>query len=192
MDVWLSYSSLSRDPVPTPIAETSLTAFSESTTEISVDKTQLARDKSRDLLPAATQAMPEFLLRQRWYPAKEAGRPQVAIDAWLPFAVGGLEAAVAVWRGTPPGQAAIHIFAPVVLVPAGEADPAETGTRLPTNESEGKSGGDQAIVEAFSQDAFVHAWIDLLLGSGGLAAQPNLRAETTRLSGEAGIKPDAN
>src|ERR1041384_3284864 len=132
MAVWLGYSSLSRDPVPSPIAETSLTASSESTTEISGDKTQLARDKSRDLLTAATQAMPELLLRQRWYPAREAGRPQVAIDAWLPFAVGGLEAAVAVWRVTPPGQAAIHIFAPVAVVPAGDAGPAQTVARRAT------------------------------------------------------------
>ena len=141
MAVWLGYSSVSRDPVPSPEAETSLTTSSESTTEIRGDKTQQARDKSRDLRTAATQAMPEFLLRQRWYPAKEADRPQVAIDAWLPFAVGGLEAAIAVWRVTPPGQAAIHIFAPVALVPAGEADPADMIARLPTaNETEGKSG----------------------------------------------------
>ena len=137
--------------------------------------------------------MPEFLLGQRWYAAKDAGRPQVAIDTWLPCAVGELETAVAVWRVTPPGHAAIHIFAPVAVVPAGDADPAQTVARLPTaDESEDESGGEQAIVDAFSHDRFVDAWVDLLLGSGGLPAQPNLRAKTTRLSGEAGIKPDAS
>src|ERR1044071_4833888 len=187
MAVWLGYFSVSRGSVPSPEAETSLTTSSESTTEIRGDKTQQARDKSRDLPTAATQAMPEFLLRQRWYPAKEADRPQVAIDTWLPCAVGELETAVAVWRVPPPGHAAIHIFAPVAVVPAGDADPAQTVARLPTaDESEDESGGEQAIVDAFSYDRFVDAWVDLLLGSGGLPAQPNLRAKTTRLSGEAG------
>ena len=41
-------------------------------------------------------ALPDFLLRQRWYPAKDAGRPVVALSALLPFPVPGVPAAVAI------------------------------------------------------------------------------------------------
>ncbi len=36
---------------------------------------------------AALAALPDFLLRQRWYPAKDASRPAVARSTLMPFPV---------------------------------------------------------------------------------------------------------
>ena len=84
---------------------------------------------------AALAALPDFLLRQRWYPAKDAGRPAVALSALLPFPVPGMAAAIAAWRVTPSEQAPLHLFVPLALVPAAAADAAQVIAALPSEDA---------------------------------------------------------
>jgi hypothetical protein len=74
----------------------------------------------------AEEAMPGFLLRQRWYPAKNAGVPVVALAALLPLPVPGTAAAVSIWHVTPPGQAHLYLFVPIALIPAAQAEERQT------------------------------------------------------------------
>jgi trehalose synthase-fused probable maltokinase len=132
----------------------------------------------------AQSALPDFLQRQRWYPAKNSDTPEVALSGLLPFAVSGVPSAVAVWRVTPPGQSPLHLFVPLALVPPEKADPAQV---IAADTCDG--GREMRVVEAFSVDAFVHAWIDLLLGGGGEASGPvRLRTGRTGHLAEAGLE----
>jgi trehalose synthase-fused probable maltokinase len=122
----------------------------------------------------AEAALPNFLLRQRWYPAKDAGRPEVRLAALAPLRAPGTHAAVAVWRVTPPGQSPFCLFVPLALVPATGGDAAEFIAAVPAKHD----GAVVAIVEATSQDAFVRAWIGLLME--GAAADAPFRAGHTK------------
>jgi malto-oligosyltrehalose trehalohydrolase len=122
---------------------------------------------------AAEAALPDFLLRQRWYPAKDAGRPGVKLSALVPLPAAGLPAAVAIWRVTPPGQRPFRLFVPLALAPAIADDAAEFIAAVPG----GQEGSKIAIVEATSQDAFVRAWVALLQKE---ATDPRLRAGHTK------------
>ena len=125
----------------------------------------------------AKSGLPDFLRRQRWYPAKDAGTPDVALSVLLPLPVSGLPSAIAVWQVTPPGQSPLHLFVPLALVPREEADPAQVIAAPPTDP--GRRSGEMRLVEAFSVDAFVRAWIDLML-RGGRAASGRVRLRTGR------------
>jgi malto-oligosyltrehalose trehalohydrolase/4-alpha-glucanotransferase len=140
---------------------------------------------------AALAALPDFLLKQRWYPAKDAGRPAVALSALLPFPVPGMPAAVATWRVTPPGQASLHLFVPLALVPAETADAAQMIAAPPSED--GVGGGELRLVEAFSVNAFVRAWMETLLRDGGEASGAGrLRTGQTAHLARAGLEPGAD
>lgn len=85
----------------------------------------LAEVCPRALKVLAPVALPDFLLRQRWYPAKAAGGPPVVFSALLPLSVSGVSAGVAVWRVSPPGHAPLLLFVRFALVPAEAATPAQ-------------------------------------------------------------------
>jgi trehalose synthase-fused probable maltokinase len=121
----------------------------------------------------AEAALPDFLLRQRWYPRKDAGLPQVRLSKLVPFPVAGWCAAVAVWRATPPSQAPLYLFIPLALVTGEGADAAEVIATVP------RDGPRQALVEAFSLDPFVRAWVDSLFRDEGSWAAAGLRTGTT-------------
>ena len=126
---------------------------------------------------AAAAALPDFLLRQRWYPAKDAGRPAVTLSTLLPLPCPGLPAAIAVWEVTPPAQSPVHLFVPLALVPPDTAEAAQVIAKAPTNPRE---DGASALVEAFSVDAFVRSWLGILLqGDSGRAMAGRLRAGRT-------------
>ncbi len=136
----------------------------------------------------AQAALPDFLLKQRWYPAKDAGRPAVALSALLPFPGSGMPAAVAAWWVTPPGQAPLRLFVPLALVPAEAADAAQV-IAAPPSEGSG-DGGELRLVEAFSVDAFVRAWTETLLRGGGEASGAGrLRTGRTEQLARAGLEP---
>jgi malto-oligosyltrehalose trehalohydrolase/4-alpha-glucanotransferase len=101
----------------------------------------------------------------------------VTLSALLPFALPGVPAVVAVWRVTPPDQAPIHLFVPLALVPAGEEAPDSRQVIAIMPASAGPGGGESRLVEAFSLDPFVRAWVELLLG-GGAAASTDVRLRT--------------
>jgi hypothetical protein len=69
-------------------------------------------------------------------------------------------AAVAIWSVSPPGQAPLLLFVPLAFVPAEAADPAQVIAAPPADTAHGR--GEVRLVEAFSVDAFVRAWIDTL------------------------------
>ena len=114
----------------------------------------------------AEAALPDYLLRQRWYPAKGAGRPAVRLAVLAPLPGAGIHAVAAIWQVTPPGEPPFRLFIPLALAPATNDDAAEFITAVPA----GQSSSDIAIVEATSQDPFVRFWIGLLL-EGEAAAQ---------------------
>lgn len=96
------------------------------------------------------RALPQFLLQQRWYPAKHAGEP--AVRARELFPVAGLPlAAVAIWEVAPPHGNPLLMFVPVAAVQSADPD-----QRIEIVE---RNGASHAIVEAFSNDDFVRAWI---------------------------------
>lgn len=107
----------------------------------------------------AEAALPDYLLHQRWYPAKGAGRPAVRLAALAPLPGAGIHAIAAIRQVTPPGEPPFRLFVPLALALATNDHAAEFIAAVPA----GQSGSDIAIVEATSEDAFVRAWIGLLL-----------------------------
>ncbi len=139
---------------------------------------------------AALAALPDFLLRQRWYPAKDAGRPAVALSALLPFPVPGMPAVIAAWRVTPPGQASLHLFVPLALVASEAADAAQV---IAAPGLEDGNGGELRLVEAFSVDAFVRAWTETLLrGDSEVSGSGRLRTRRTEQLALVGLEPSGN
>jgi trehalose synthase-fused probable maltokinase len=142
----------------------------------------------RGLELLAQVALPDFLLRQRWYPGKDAGRPAAALSTLLPFPVSAVPAAVAVWRVTPPGHVPVLLFVPLALVPLEAEDPAQVVAAPSADTAYGC--GEVRLVEAFSVDAFVRAWIDTLLrGDGELSQAACLRTGRTEQLPRAWIEP---
>ncbi|MBV8337982.1 MAG: 4-alpha-glucanotransferase, partial [Alphaproteobacteria bacterium] len=143
---------------------------------------------SGELSALASASLPEFLLTQRWYPAKDAGRPAVELSTLLPFPVTGIPAAVALWRITPPGLEPFLLFVPLALVAAEEADPAQAIAALPTTDDRGR---EPRLVEASSVDAFVRAWVEALLRSDieRSVAGGQLRTGQTPQLSRAGLEP---
>jgi hypothetical protein len=130
----------------------------------------------------AEEALPSFLVRQRWNPATDAGTPAVALTAVLPLQMPGLAAAVATWLVTPPCQTPLHLFVPLALVPTALVDEHQVIAR--------PEGQADCLVEAFSADAFVRAWIELLLRHGGETSGTwRLRTGQTAQLARAELKP---
>ncbi|MBR0664774.1 malto-oligosyltrehalose trehalohydrolase [Roseomonas hellenica] len=151
----------------------------DSTANSGVDHHRAAEAWPAGLEEIAKAALPEFLLRQRWYPAKDAGHPAVTLSALIPFAVpGDVPAAIAVWRATPPDREPIALFVPLAVVSADDAASTQVIARVPADG--GQIAGELRLVEAFSVDAFVRAWIEAgLSGSGDAAGPVRLRAGRT-------------
>ena len=78
----------------------------------------------------------------------------------------------------------MHLFVPLALVPEEQADPAQV---IAADISCGREK--MRVVEAFSVDTFVRAWIDLLLRGGGEASGPvRLRTGRTGHLARAGLE----
>ncbi|MDB5416543.1 MAG: treZ [Rubritepida sp.] len=114
---------------------------------------------SQAVLDEAEAAMPGFLLGKRWYPAKDAGLPEVALDRLHPLPMEDLAAAIAVWWVTPPGQAPMRLFVPLALVPTGQVPAGDVIAEL----DQSAASGDMQLVEAFALDAFVRAFVREML-----------------------------
>jgi malto-oligosyltrehalose trehalohydrolase/4-alpha-glucanotransferase len=139
-----------------------------------------------ELEALALGALPDFLLRQRWYPAKDAGRPAVALSVLLPLRVSGVPAAAAVWQVTPPGHEPLLLFVPLALVPAEVADAAQVIATLPTDASRG--GQELRLAEAFSVDPFVRAWVGKIVrGDSEVCGPAQLHTGRTEQLAQAGL-----
>ena len=104
---------------------------------------------------AAGKYLPEFLLRHRWYPAKDSGPPDVELVEFTPLKFSHCDAALAIWRVTPPRGSAMQMFVPLALVSS--AGPDQTITTLSSN------GESHSIVDALSLDSFVREWLSFQL-----------------------------
>lgn len=130
--------------------------------------------------------MPEFLLKQRWYPAKDlAAPPQVTADMLVPFAADDVAAAIAAWEVKSPERDTMKMFVPLALVPTAGADLSHVLTEVPTQLAGIDAG---AVVDAFSLDAFVRAWVKLHLGVGASAASGTLKFGHTQSLASAGLE----
>jgi malto-oligosyltrehalose trehalohydrolase/4-alpha-glucanotransferase len=130
----------------------------------------------------AQAALPDFLMRRRWYPAKDAGRPEVTPAAMIPFPGAGVPASIAIWRVMPPGQAPFLMLVPLAVIAVEAADPANVIAPFPNSGSRAL-----CLVEAFSVDSFVRAWVAMLAGTRGAVGQ--LRAGQTEQLLAAGLEP---
>jgi trehalose synthase-fused probable maltokinase len=115
----------------------------------------------------AEAALPEFLLRQRWYPAKDAGLPEVKLAVLEPFADAESPSAIALWEVTPPGQETLCVFVPLTLTASG----ARCLDRIASMPGEGGTAA-LAIVDAITVDSFVRAWVATIRGSSGRRLRP--------------------
>jgi trehalose synthase-fused probable maltokinase len=129
--------------------------------------------------------MPKFLLRQRWYPAKDlTDPPQVTVSMLVPLAVEGVAAAMAAWQVKASKRDAMEMFVPLALVPLADTDPAHIVTEVPTQLAEAHAG---ALIDGFSVDAFVRAWVKLHLGKAESVPSGTLRVGQTESLASAGL-----
>ncbi|MEO6271243.1 MAG: putative maltokinase [Lautropia sp.] len=133
----------------------------------------------------AQSALPTFLMRQRWYPAKDAGTPQVALADRIALPFLDQSAAVTVWQVTPPGRKPLQLFVALALAREGSVKDNDVVAPIPPDKS--PAGEAQVLVEGFALDGFVRAWMDLLLQPGGGRYRPaRLMAQASAaLSGRA-------
>ncbi len=110
---------------------------------------------------AAKNGLPDYLLRQRWYPAKDAGRPSVQNADFLPFRSTRLDAAIAVWQVTPPKTTPLLMFVPLAVIAANAPNADRNIASFQIGDGDSKF----AVIEAFSEDRFVRAWLEFQLGS---------------------------
>lgn len=106
----------------------------------------------------AEAALPDFLLKQRWYPAKDAGRPVVRLAALVPLEDSPVPAAAAIWETTPPDRRALFMFVPLALTLADSSEAQQVIAPLPPEHN--LAGF--TLVEATGSDEFIRAWIGLL------------------------------
>jgi predicted trehalose synthase len=78
------------------------------------------------------------------------------------------------WKVTPPNQAPVRLFVPVAVLALEEAGATQVIATLPQEQR----GAKLAIVEAFSLDGFVRAWVGVMLREDR-GCEPNLRGWAT-------------
>lgn len=99
--------------------------------------------------------MPAYLLRQRWYPAKDAGLPRVSIERILPLSMDGLQAALVIWQASSGRQEPLRMCLPLARVSealvsdASAAAAADIVCRVPNSTD--------VLIDATALDAVVRA-----------------------------------
>ncbi len=135
------------------------------------------------LLGFAARELPAYFLRQRWYPAKNAGLPTVRLAALIPLDVPEMPTAIALWTAEPPGQPTLCLFLPLGVFRNGDlqdSHPAVIG-RLP-----GEGG---VLADACAADCFVRALVRLMIDPD--VTVPELRSGRTARLDSAGFNPRA-
>jgi trehalose synthase-fused probable maltokinase len=110
----------------------------------------------------ALQALPEYLPRQRWYPAKDAGTPAVGVDRILPLPLAEVAVVLVVWRVEPPQRAALRLFLPLLICfddTLYATEPAALIGRLPD--------GEGAVFDALAADDVVRGLAQIISGNVG-------------------------
>ncbi|MDP9066190.1 MAG: alpha-amylase family glycosyl hydrolase, partial [Pseudomonadota bacterium] len=109
------------------------------------------------------------------------GLPVVTLEVLIPLEVGGLAAAVAVWRAVPPGRAPLRLFLPLAVF---------TEDRLPADAASaiGHLPGSAGILgDAVADDEFLRALVRLMLAPR--ADSGELRAGNSAELHRAGLLP---
>lgn len=124
---------------------------------------------------AAENALPDFLPRHRWYPAKDAGCPEVKLSVMSPLPGAGDPAAIAVWQVTPRGSQPLYLSVPLAVVAESDVAPEQIIATV-----QGAAPGVPAVIaDAVSSDGFVRRWLELLANPDAVATSPLLRARRT-------------
>ena len=108
-----------------------------------------------DVLSAVLQALPDYLLTQRWYSGKGVGRASVTLKTLLPLESEGINAALAIWHASVAGALDMDFFLPIAVFSGGEAS--STATRPITTLSDGR-----IVIDALGIDAFVLALLQMM------------------------------
>jgi trehalose synthase-fused probable maltokinase len=141
-------------------------------------------------MSAAQAALPAFLLKQRWYPAKNLGPPEITPLSVVPCDAQGVCVLIATWKVRPPAQPAMTLFVPVARVSAAEAGHTQVLTAGLVREP--GTGEERALVDALSLDRFVRTWISLHLEAGQQAAPGPLHFGHTERLREVGLEAGSN
>jgi trehalose synthase-fused probable maltokinase len=121
-------------------------------------------DSARDVwrsgsapLAFALRELPAYFMRQRWYPAKDAGLPALSIEHIAPLPVGGYPSAHIVWQASPTNGAAFRVAMPLALVTdlSGVDERAIVG-RLPSSQ--------EFLIDATGLDPVVRTLVSSMLG----------------------------
>src|SRR5688572_3383436 len=98
------------------------------------------------------RVLPAYLMRHRWYGAKNAGAPVVTLldKSALDTAEGPVLLTTLLVR--PPGSAEQRYFLPLAIVKDPEADPGDPAVLAKTRQG--------VLIDAFARDAFVTALIE--------------------------------
>ena len=101
---------------------------------------------------ASKRSLREYLKRQRWYPAKDAGVPGIN----LVLSVSAPAAAITIWTVAPPGREAFRLFLASPVFPCDKLRAGDPGTIR-------RAAFSQWSIARQRPHAFVRAWIDLMI-----------------------------
>jgi trehalose synthase-fused probable maltokinase len=129
-------------------------------------------------LEFALRELPAYMMRQRWYPGKDAGLPALSIEHVAALPVAGCRSAHIVWRAAPPRGPSFRVAMPLALVTDLSAvDERAIVGRVP--------GLQQTLIDATALDSVVRELVDLMMRAAafqGLAFHNTAAIEATHLA----------
>jgi 4-alpha-glucanotransferase len=133
--------------------------FSAIATSFAAERGSNASDVEgwREAVALAEAELPAYLLKQLWYPAKDAGAPIVALEQLVLLPVPRFCACIAVWSASSQGGKACLLFLPLAIAATGTF-----GTEDPAIIGHLQSG--ELLVDALCMDGFVQYFIRVMLG----------------------------
>ncbi len=96
-----------------------MTSMSEGGTHGTESEATGAKWVHGEAVAVALRELPSYCTRQRWYPAKDAGAPALALDVIVPLNDCGAEAAVALWHVSAGDREPFLALIPLAVVAAG-------------------------------------------------------------------------
>ncbi len=107
-------------------------------------------------LEFALRELPAYMMRQRWYPGKDAGLPTLSIEQVAALPVAGCRSAHIVWRAAPPRGPSFRVAMPLALVTDLSAvDARGIVGRVP--------GSQETLIDATALDSVVRELVGLMM-----------------------------
>jgi hypothetical protein len=100
--------------------------------------------------------LPSYCLRQRWYPAKDAGIPVFSLEVLIPFPEPDGDSALAIWNVTVEGGEPFAMFIPSAIVSQDEQENAHLAAI-------GQVAAGRWVTDALGSDSFVKGLVQLML-----------------------------